>query len=563
VGNIVLTLPRIYKLKTMRKLLLFAALIATMFASCDMLEDRPSSDESNFLVLTKLVEIAAEGGEGVIEYTISQPTEGLEVSATTNDEWITNITVEKSVRFSVAENKDKEQRVGFITLAYGAEEHTVGVQQAGGSGNSVTIFLEQRKLEVTAKGGEYEIGYTMSGAEEGAIPEVKCEAEWIDELNIDGEKLSFVVAKNPSVEQRKANITLSYGGVAVQAVITQKGATHEVILTVSNTTPRVGQSITFSVEYAGEDVTSEAKICNYYTSEVIANPVTFNEVGEHAIVAKYDGQTSNDVSVAVYSAVTPDFPVDGDAENYNFKYRMLLIDHTGTDCGYCPYMMQSLKEIEEDPAYNDYFNIAMAHSYNMSDPAFSNSALTMRYYYQKTLKVLTGFPTLTFNYQYPDSAGSNISYIYRHLDTLKKERQSAAVAVATKIDGDKIVVSASLKSKEARHYKFNIFLLEDNIYGSQSNAYESWMNIHNNAIRDSYSVLSNSDITGSDWGYISAESTSSKVFEMAIPSTVIRRSELKVLVVIAAQDSQYNNKYEVVNTTMCKLGASVPFEYVD
>ena len=28
-------------------------------------------------------------------------------------------------------------------------------------------------------------------------------------------------------------------------------------------------------------------------------------------------------------------------------------------------------------------------------------------------------------------------------------------------------------------------------------------------------------------------------------------------------DSQYNNKYEVVNTTMCKLGASVPFEYVD
>ena len=89
------------------------------------------------------------------------------------------------------------------------------------------------------------------------------------------------------------------------------------------------------------------------------------------------------------------------------------------------------------------------------------------------------------------------------------------------------------------------------------------MNIHNNAIRDSYSVLSNSDITGSDWGYISAESTSSKVFEMAIPNTVIRRSELKVLVVIAAQDSQYNNKYEVVNTTMCKLGASVPFEYVD
>lgn len=545
----------------MRKLLLFAALIATMFASCDMLEDRPSSDESNFLVLTKLVEIAAEGGEGVIEYTISQPTEGLEVSATTNNEWITNITVEKSVRFSVAENKDKEQRVGFITLAYGAEEHTVGVQQAGGSGNSVTIFLEQRKLEVTAKGGAYEIGYTMSGAEEGAIPEVMCEAEWIDELNIDGEKLSFVVAKNPSVEQRKANISLSYGGVAVQAVITQKGATHEVILTASNTTPRVGQSITFSVEYAGEDVTSEAKICNYYTSEVIANPVTFNEVGEHAIVAKYDGQTSNVVSVAVYSAVTPDFPVDGDAENYNFKYRMLLIDHTGTDCGYCPYMMQSLKEIEEDPAYNDYFNIAMAHSYNTSDPAFSNSALTMRYYYQKTLKVLTGFPTLTYNYQFRDSAGSNISYIISNFNKLKRESADAAVAVAAALDGNKIIVSASLKSKEARTYKVNILLLEDGIYGRQYGASQDWMHTHNNAIRDSYAEISYTDISGCEWGYVAAETTSNKVFEMAIDNSNIVKSNCKVLVIIAAQDAKYDDKYEVVNTTMCNLGQSKPFEY--
>lgn len=545
----------------MRKLLLFAALIATMFASCDMLEDRPSSDESNFLVLTKLVEIAAEGGEGVIEYTISQPTEGLEVSATTNNEWITNITVEKSVRFSVAENKDKEQRVGFITLAYGAEEHTVGVQQAGGSGNYVTIFLEQRKLEVTAKGGEYEIGYTMSGAEEDAIPEVKCEAEWIDELNIDGEKLSFVVAKNPSVEQRKANISLSYGGVAAQAVITQKGATHEVILTVSNTTPRVGQSITFSVEYAGEDVTSEAKICNYYTSEVIANPVTFNEVGEHAIVAKYDGQTSNVVSVAVYSAVTPDFPVDGDAENYNFKYRMLLIDHTGTDCGYCPYMMQSLKEIEEDPAYNDYFNIAMAHSYNMSDPAFSNSALTMRYYYQKTLKVLTGFPTLTYNYQFRDSAGSNIGYIISNFNKLKKESADAAVAVAAALDGNKIIVSASLKSKEARTYKVNILLLEDGIYGRQYGASQDWMHTHNNAIRDSYAEINSTDISGCEWGYVAAETTSNKVFEMAIDNSSIVKSNCKVLVIIAAQDAKYDDKYEVVNTTMCNLGQSKPFEY--
>jgi hypothetical protein len=33
------------------------------------------------------------------------------------------------------------------------------------------------------------------------------------------------------------------------------------------------------------------------------------------------------------------------------------------------------------------------------------------------------------------------------------------------------------------------------------------------------------------------------------------------LVVITAKDSNYNDKYEVVNTTMCGLGESKPFEY--
>ena len=547
----------------MRRILLFAAFIATMLTSCDVQIETPSSDESNFVVWTKLVDIAAEGGEGVIEYTISQPTEGLAISATTNDEWISNITVDSTITFSVAANDNAEQRLGFINIAYGAEKYTVAVQQAGksSSDSSVTIFIKERKVEIEAKGGAHEIGYTLSGAEEGAIPEIKADAEWIEELSIDPEKLSFVVAKNTSSEQRKATITLSLDGASAQTIITQKGASDEVTLTASNTTPRVGESVTFSVEYGAEDVTDEAIICDYYTSETISNPMTFNEVGEYAYVAKYNNMTSKLVSIVVYPAAAPDFPEDDDADNYNFKYRMLLIDHTGTDCGYCPYMMESLKTIEEDPTYNDYFNIAMAHSYNTSDPAYSNTALTMRYYYQKTLKVLTGFPTLTYNIQYGDSAGSNISYVKNHFNKLKRESTDAAIAVAAKLDGDKIIVSASLKSKEARSYKFNILLLEDDIYGYQYGAWETWMSTHNNAIRGSYATISQSDISGEEWGYVAAETTSNKVFEMPITDGRVVKSNCKVLVIITAKDSNYNDKYEVVNTTMCGLGQSKPFEY--
>jgi hypothetical protein len=224
-------------------------------------------------------------------------------------------------------------------------------------------------------------------------------------------------------------------------------------------------------------------------------------------------------------------------------------------------MMESLKTIEEDRAYNDYFNVAMAHSYNTSDPAYSNTALTMRYYYQKTLKVLTGFPTLTYNYQYGDSAGSNISYVKNHFSKLKKESTDAAVAVAATLDGDKVIVSASLKSKEARSYKFNILLLEDDIYGKQNGAWETWMSTHNNAIRASYATVSQTDISGEEWGYVAAETTSRKVFEMKIENSRVVKANCKVLVIIAAKDANYNDKYEVVNTTMCDLGESKPFEY--
>ena len=145
----------------------------------------------------------------------------------------------------------------------------------------------------------------------------------------------------------------------------------------------------------------------------------------------------------------------------------------------------------------------------------------------------------------------------------KKESQDAGVAVAAKLDGDKVVVSASLKSKRARHFKFNVLLLEDNIYGSQYGATESWMNYHNNAIRSSYAPITSSDISGTEWGYVGASSVQHKVIELPIENSRIVKSNCKVLVIITAQDANYDNKYEVVNTTMCELDQSVPFEYRD
>ena len=548
----------------MKRLFAILSLVGLLAMACEPMTETPvGGDEDNLVVLTTVINIDAEGGVAEIPYAISQPTEGVTLEATTTSEWVT-ITVAESIHLTIAPNTAAESRVAIINITYGADECGVAVQQAGAKSDNdggAKITVQPRKVKVSAMGGQSSVEYLLSGAEDGAVIDAAADAEWITGIAVESREVLFTVAKNKSTAQREATLTLSYGNATATVAITQEGAVEDVVLMASNTTPRVGESVKFSVVYGGEDVTAEAKICDYYTKEEVANPLKFDEVGERAFEAKYDGKTSKLVSIVVNPANAPDFPVDGDEDNYNFKYRMLLIDHTGTDCGYCPYMMESLKTIEEDPAYNDYFNVAMAHSYNTSDPAYSNTALTMRYYYQKTLKVLTGFPTLTYNYQYGDSAGSNISYVKNHFGKLKKESTDVAVAVAATLDGDKVIVSASLKSKEARSYKFNILLLEDDIYGKQYGAWETWMSTHNNAIRASYAAVSQADITGTEWGYVSAETTSNKVFEMTIGDSRVVKANCKVLVIIAAQDSQYGNKYEVVNTTMCDLGESKPFEY--
>jgi phage gp45-like len=48
---------------------------------------------------------------------------------------------------------------------------------------------------------------------------------------------------------------------------------------------------------------------------------------------------------------------------------------------------------------------------------------------------------------------------------------------------------------------------------------------------------------------------------MKIENNRVVKANCKVLVIIAAKDANYNDKYEVVNTTMCDLGESKPFEY--
>ena len=511
----------------------------------------------------------AKGGEVTINYTITDPVEGLELEATTQQDWIGNINVGEAVTLFVDVNNSVEQRVGMVTLAYGEESITLAIQQAAAEVDEDVKFsvTSDRKMAFASKGGNGTISYTIEDAEAAdAQPSAKVDVEWVRIDEITAEAVNFTVGRNTETSKRSTKITLSYKGSELTVFVDQDAASNEVTLTADKSIVKSGEQITFTVIYEGEDVTTSSTIHANYTNEQLSNPYTTEGSGDLSFYAKYNGIKSKICSVTVTPAYAPEFPEDTKPESYDFNQRMLLVDHTGLGCGYCPYMKEAIKEAENNANYKDKFNVVYAYSYSSSEVCYTSTSKTLFNYYQNVCSTstigmyLTGYPSLTSNYNHNTAANYNM--VQSQINELWDANPTASIALAAKIEGDKIVVSASVKSSKTQNVKLSLWVLEDDITATQSNATASWMHNHHSVLRDAPTKVSATDISGVDFGYIEANSTMSRVMEFDLFAASSWKVEnFKVIAIISAPSEKYDNKYEVVNTAMCEMGSSIGFDY--
>ena len=99
-------------------------------------------------VTEKSVDVAFYGGEGVVNYTITDGEEGAKPTVTVNQEWVNNITVADTITFNVDFNNVEEQRVATLNVKYGEQTFDVFVRQAAGYEIDVEFVA-------TALNGEY------------------------------------------------------------------------------------------------------------------------------------------------------------------------------------------------------------------------------------------------------------------------------------------------------------------------------------------------------------------------------------------------------------------------
>ena len=319
-------------------------------------------------------------------------------------------------------------------------------------------------------------------------------------------------------------------------------------------------AVTFTVNVTdadGEvhDVTGHAEIyLEYDKTPLSSNVFVTEEEGEYVFYAVYGLSVSEDVVITAINDV-PELPADPQEESLSFRHRMLLVQHTGATCSNCPRMMESLKKLAEDEAYNALYHHVASHSYNggEADPAYSEAARDLSMAYN-----ISGlYPMLTFNLT-TNSAGTDLTEIKAQIDLLKKETAQAGVAAAAELSGKDILVNVEVKAAQANNYRVAAWLLEDDIYALQAGMYESWHNTHHNALRYAAGQISQLSFAGEKLGSLAEGDKASKVLVLPLEEGWVA-GNCKVLVMVTAADE--NGNYDVANCALCKIGETVTYDY--
>ena len=116
------------KLRNLFSLLLALTLVSV---SCSKNNDEPIVSQDPVLTLTSnsTMEFTADGGDGIITYTLENAVEGVAVKAECNAKWIKDLTVAENITFTVNPNA-AGQREAKIVVSYQTSSFEVTVKQA-------------------------------------------------------------------------------------------------------------------------------------------------------------------------------------------------------------------------------------------------------------------------------------------------------------------------------------------------------------------------------------------------------------------------------------------------
>ena len=116
----------------MKKVFYLLLALPLVFAACEnfLPTPTPGADEPVLSRTSNATRVFShEGGEGVITYTLENAVEGTTLTATCDDQWVTNLTAGETVTFEVVANTTEAVRETKVVVAYGKASFEVAIKQ--------------------------------------------------------------------------------------------------------------------------------------------------------------------------------------------------------------------------------------------------------------------------------------------------------------------------------------------------------------------------------------------------------------------------------------------------
>ena len=313
------------------KKLFFLLFALPLFAACTETgnepepQPQPEPEKKAQLILTsdEVMNFKAEGGQGLIDYTLVNAKEGVEFASECEADWISDFVFGEDITFVVAENEG-EAREAQIVITYAEASMEVTVKQAQKSEEPrptapAIVISSENPMEFDMNGGIGTINYTIENPIAGVSLAAKASADWIANTTVQSEKVVFQVLANKVEEAREGKITLTYGMLEPVEVIVKQAAyaAPAPVFTFDPATLEVGveggaQSVAYTIKNAieGAEVTATCEAAWVSNLAVANGTMTFD-------VAANEESLRQAIIVLTYGDYTFEYAVKQLPANYN------------------------------------------------------------------------------------------------------------------------------------------------------------------------------------------------------------------------------------------------------
>ena len=144
------------------------------------------------------------------------------------------------------------------------------------------------------------------------------------------------------------------------------------------------------------------------------------------------------------------------------------------------------------------------------------------------------------------------------IDLMHEDVAAVGVSSAVSVENGVIYTNVGVKAGRTGNYRVAVWILEDGIYASQSNATMSWQNTHNNCLREMVGANRPEQVYGTSVGTIEAGKSVDRIYAMEVAENW-KVDNCKALVIVTTADAEGN--YVLVNSTVCNIGGSVAYSY--